>query len=142
MKNKVIVIIIFLTILVFIGNQRLFAADKGVALQFLNKLHIEVTGPAEQEEEYLPTEFTGPYWGLIKNMCKDSGWDLPAYAGRQVLTTRFPIKEKYGADPLEITVISSGDVIICAWELIKNPSVAPGLLPVQNPQKKTAVKPL
>jgi hypothetical protein len=134
MKKKCIIFVILGAILVFMGSKCLFASSIDAVLQELKKLNIEVAGPAEQTEEQLPAEFSGPYWGLLKNICRDSGWDLAAYAGKKVLSTCFPIKEKYGDDPLNVWVISSGEKIVCVYKTVRD--LAPGIFPVENSGKE------
>ncbi|MCU0652260.1 MAG: DUF4830 domain-containing protein [Candidatus Omnitrophica bacterium] len=136
MKKKII-IIIAAAILVFMGREYLFAADSDIILEKLKKLNIEVAGPAEQREEQLPEEFTGPYWGLLSNICRDSGWDLAAYAGKKVLSTSFPIQEKFGDDSLNVWVIDSGRRTACVYKTVREGSeLVPGIFPVENTLKK------
>jgi len=131
MKNYTIVALAAL--LVFIGSSCLLAADNNAAVEALRKLNIEVIGPAEQTEEQLPDKLNGPYWGYLNNTCRDSGWDLSAYAGKKISSTCFPIQEKFGDEPLNVWVLSSAEKTVCIYKAVREgSSLVPGIFPVKN----------
>lgn len=126
----------FLTIMV---SSQSLASDKDIVLRELKVLNIEAASFPVETEELLPDKLTGPYWGLLKNICSESGWDLPGYAGKKVLFYSFSTKEKYGDEPLKLWVIAYSDKIVCVYKTVvceeNNTCVAPGILPVRNPRK-------
>jgi len=134
MRRSILILLLFAVI--FIWNASIFASEKDLILDELKALNIEVTGPVAQSEEELPLEFNGPFWGLLNNMCRDSGWDLSTYAGKKVLYSNYTIKDKYGNEPLDVWIISSGDKVICIYKSVREgSSLAPGLFVVHNPAK-------
>jgi hypothetical protein len=136
MKKKKVIFLILVAMLLFIESRCLFVLDTDSILQELKKLNIEVTGPAKQIEETLPAELSGPNYGLKKIICERSGWNLSAFAGKKVLFTCFPIKEKYENELLNVWVISYGEKIVCIYKTVREGSaLTPGIFPVGNPQK-------
>lgn len=135
--EKTFVAIILAVILVLAVGKSIFALDAAVISQELEKMNIEVVGLGEQTDAELPNEFSGPYWGLLRNICRDSGWDLSAYAGKKVLMSLFPIKETYGDELLNVRVISYGDEIIAVYKTVRDGSrLAPGIFPVERVNNK------
>jgi hypothetical protein len=138
MGRKRFLCIILIVIIIFFGLVYLLALDIDVILSELKRLNIEVTGPVKQIETQLPTELSGPDWGLKKNICEQSGYNLSAYAGKNVSLACFPISERYDfKEPLNVWVVSSEDKIICVYKTVREDSdMAPGVFPVENPEVK------
>lgn len=123
--------------LCFVANKYLFALDISVILRKLQNMNIEVAGLGEQREEELPGNLSGPYWGLLENICKESGWDLSIYAGKKILESTFPIKEEYGGQLLNVWVLSYGDRVVCIYKSVREGfDLAPGIFPVNNHANK------
>jgi len=126
-------IIFFVLIVTFAASIALFALDEGPVLPELKKLNLEAGQPVTQSKERLPeaASLTGPYWGLMKNVCEKGGYDLAAFAGKDVVFSRFPLKKKENLEPLDVCVYSTQDKIACVFLLNTDPSVAGSMYPVQ-----------
>ncbi|MGA2774462.1 MAG: hypothetical protein ABSE81_00135 [Candidatus Omnitrophota bacterium] len=132
-KGKLIYISLLL-IGIFMASSRLFASDIDIILAELKRLNIKVTGLIEPQEEQLPAYLSGPYWGLLKNVCKEGGYDLATYAGRKVMYVNLPIADNSNK-PLNVVVFSCAEKIACVYKVDKE--TVPGMLPVSNPGKKS-----
>jgi len=134
MKNKVLVYIGLLLIGIFTVSSRSFASDADTILAELNRLNIKVAGPIEPEEDEIPVNLSGPYWGVLKGVCSQGGYDLSAYAGKKVMLVNLPIANNSDYPlPLDVIVFSCQEKIVCVYKVDKES--APGMLPVSNPKK-------
>lgn len=97
----------------------------------LEKLNVEVTGPSVETEIQLPLTFSDANWGLKKIVCEEGGYDLSSYAGKPVSFTSYNINDTYDGHPLDLVLISSGNVIVCAYKTVREGSnLSPGIFPV------------
>jgi hypothetical protein len=132
MKKRKLIYISLVFIGIFMASSRLFASDIDVIQAELKRLNIKVIGSIEPQEEQMPAYFSGPYYGLLKEVCKDGGYDISAYADRKVMQVNLPIADSSNY-PLNIVVFSCEDKIVCAYKVDKES--APGMLAVTNPEK-------
>jgi len=115
----------------------LFASGEDPVLSELKRLGLATGWPSAQSKERLPEAggLTGPYWGLMKNVCKEGGYDLAAFAGKDVLFTRFSEQKKSNAVSPDVCVYSYEDKIACVFLLDSDPGVAGSMYPVQSVNK-------
>lgn len=98
-------------------------ASEAVILSELQRLNMVTTGQPTQTEMQLPSDLSGPNWGLKAIVCQEGGYDIPAYAGKAVLLTSYPINQVYdGKEPLQVWVITSGNKIVCVYRSVREGS--------------------
>lgn len=106
-------------------------------LSELARLNIKTTGQAKETSLTLPSSLNEPNWALKKTACEQGGYNLSAYAGKFVILTTYSITQKYGSEPLNVSVMSAANKIICVFKSVKeDSSMAPGIFSVKDSRVK------
>lgn len=137
--NKITIILLIIAILVIAGVAGLyFFWPKNVALAELEKYDIEVSGDASKRDTTIPQDLTG-FWSYVKNICEDGGYDLSTYTEKEVTMTTYPINQYYhkkvynDTEPLQATVITKGNKVICAYKSTREGSMLlPGFFAIDD----------
>lgn len=113
--------------------------NKRLIMSELERLNIEVVGKPEQTKIQLPTNLSGPNWGLKEIVCKQGGYDLSSCAGKELLFTSLPINEIYIFQnikaPLSACVLTCEDKIACVFKADRGKGrdlLVPGIFSVKE----------
>lgn len=124
MKKKII-IVIFAAIILFAS---------AIIYKVLVKRSIDITLPDNIVEVNDNKEFPGADWGLKSIVCKQGGFDILSYAGKNVtLTSSLALGKFYGITPLNINTISSNGKTICEYYSVSAGNLAPGIFSINDP---------
>ena len=111
----------------------------------LRNISVELHLSLDQTNLTLPLEFAGANWGLKQITCKDGGYDLAPYAGKEIIITSFSTNSVYAyksicgnatcdrEEPLRIFQYISNRTVICAFfTMEKGSSMTPGIFPFSS----------
>jgi hypothetical protein len=90
-----------------------------LALHEINKYDLHVQGGPEIERITLPKELVDANWSLKAVVCEKGGFNLRAYAGREVYRIAFDIRETCQGLPLTVYVLTIGRTCICAYKTFR-----------------------
>lgn len=99
-----------------------------VGSDIISKYNLKVTGDPTVSRITLPTEFTGPNWGMKEGLCEEAGYSLLQYSGQEISSIKYNISDTYMGLPLDLYVFAKGDVTICGLLSIRDSSQIPGIL--------------
>jgi hypothetical protein len=111
-------------------------ANEAIIVAELHRLNIATVGAPEQVKIQLPSDLSGSNWELKASACQEGGYDLSAYAGKDVLLTSYPTNQWYNnTQPLQVWVITGGNNILCVYSsLMEGRTFTPGIFSVkENP---------
>lgn len=142
---SIVILIIFVFVLFyFLYKQQSFEENtdnpktesQDEILLELKKLNITGVEKTKEIELRLPEILSDDNWGVKELICKDGGYNLSDYAGKNVLLTRYSTNEIYDkTEPLDVWIIKDKDKIVCVYKTVKEGSnMAPGVFSVkENP---------
>ena len=112
------------------------------AVYELQKHSINTTGPEITSTLTLPSQLSGPNWGMKQAICQQGGYDLSSYAGKTVQLTQYPTDAIYrqvtrgqtSTEPLNVWIISGGEKVLCLFLTVRQGSMLiPGIFSVNDP---------
>jgi len=108
--------------------------NEAIIVAELRRLNMATGGAPEQMNVQLPSELSDANWGLKASVCQEGGYDLYAYAGKDVLLTSYPINQKYNnTEFLQAWVVTSGDKVVCVYRTVMDGSaLTPGVFSVKD----------
>jgi len=79
-------------------------------------------------------EFPGADWGLKSIICKQGGFDILAYAGKEVvIESSLAVGKFYRATPLDLYTIYVDNKVICKYYVDSTGMLIPGIFAVNDP---------
>ncbi len=151
--NTLVIILILVAVLTSITGYYFFGQNKNAPksvpaatlkttldtaiLSELQKLNIQAAGPATSLTISVPSDLSGPNWGMKKAVCQDGGYNLSTHAGKPLLFTSYPINEvgPGNSGPLNVWIISDQNQIVCVYKAVnQNSTLTPGIYSVKSLQ--------
>ncbi len=105
-----------------------------VAIEF-ERHHIKPTSSAREVALVLPLEFSDANWGHKALVCADGGYDLNAYAGKEVILLSYNIGGYVSFQPLMVWAIldQEREKCICMFKTVRPGSgLVPGIFSVKE----------
>ena len=123
MKKKIIIgILTILVLLVLI-----------ITYKALVKKKIDMVLPNEITEINGDKEFSNPRWGPTSTVCRQGGFDILGYAGKEVtIESSLAIGKFYKGIPLNLYKIYAGDKMICAYYTDSTELLVPGIFSIND----------
>lgn len=124
MKKKIIIIFFaFLVLLAAIISYKALVKEK-----------ISMVLPNDVVEINDDKEFSGPNWGIKSVVCKQGGFDIISYAGKEIsIQSSLAVGKFYNSTPLNIYKIYVDNKIICEYYADNTGSLAPGIFAINDP---------
>jgi len=110
--------------------------NQNILLAELQRLDIEVKDQWGQGELRIPSILTDANWGLKKEICKEGGYNLTAYAGKTLLFTSYLTNEILNnEESLLVWILNDGNEIACVYKtVLESSSLIPGVFSIrENP---------
>ncbi len=124
MKKKIVIIILSLIVL-------LVAI---IAYKSLVKTRMSAVLPDKIVEINGDKEFPGADWGLKSIICKQGGFDILAYAGKEVTIEKsLAIGKFYQATPLNLFTVYVDGKVICKYYADSTGLLMPGIFAINDP---------
>jgi hypothetical protein len=110
------------------------SCDVQLAQQTVQALGLTAAGPPSTFQETLPTELTGPNWGLRDITCQEGGYDLSRFAGTTVCSVMQEITSVFQGLPAEAWVLMRDGMVGCVYITLRPGSgISGGIYSVTSP---------
>jgi hypothetical protein len=91
----VVTCLLFFTLISGCGGSSNAPSSQPVGSDVIQKYSLVVEGLPDTTSLTLPQQFTDAEWSVKEALCKEAGYDLALYAGKNVSVTRYSLKEMY-----------------------------------------------
>ena len=91
-------------------------STSSLASRTLAQCNIPVVGSANEQLIPIPSDLTGPNWGVKADNCQQGGWNLAQCAGQTATFTSFDtgLTNQWGS--ITAWVVTLGDTVCCVYE--------------------------
>ena len=110
-------------------------ASEPIVAEAIKKTGLHVKGPARDSGTLtLPQPVRGNQWGLTNHACKKAGYDLTPYAGQEVKSIHYALRETYSGERLSLIILTKDHLCICVYVVARE--MIPGIIAVNDPRIK------
>lgn len=110
-------------------------ASEPIVAEAIKKTGLHVNGQPKAGTLALPQPVEGNQWGSLTNhACKKAGYDLNPYAGQEVKSIRYNLRETYSGEKLSLILLTKDSLCICVY--VVAPDMIPGIIAVNDPRIK------
>lgn len=109
-------------------------ASEPIVAEAIKKTGLHIIGQARDGGTLtLPQPVESNQWeSLTNHACKKAGYDLTPYAGQEVKSFHYALRETYSDEKLSLIALTKDYLCICVY--VVAPELIPGIIAVNDPR--------